>query len=66
MTKLNADCFIGEKTDVLNAYEGWSDSVAIHLSTNQQTFLGLDAKTLAKTVLQLDHSQIIIAGDNDR
>ena len=37
----------------------------MHLSTGQQTLFALDAKTLPKTVSQLEHPQIVIAADHD-
>ena len=58
--------FIGDRTDILYVCEGWADAaVAVNLSTGQQAFFALDAKTLPKTVPQLDHPNIIIAADND-
>ena len=40
-------------------------AVAVHLSTVQQALFALDAKTLPKTVSQLEHPQIVIAADHD-
>ena len=37
----------------------------MHLSTGQQTLFALDAKTLPKTVSQLEHPRIVIAADHD-
>ena len=65
MTKQNSGAFIGDRTDILYVCEGWADAVAIHLSTGQQTFFALDAKTLSKTVQKLVHPQIVITADND-
>ena len=65
MTKQNSGAFIGDRTDILYVCEGWADAVAIHLSTGQQTFFALDAKTLSKTVQKLVHPQIVIAADDD-
>ena len=65
MKKLNAGAFIGDRTDILYVCEGWADAVAVNLSTGQQTFFALDAKTLPKTVPQLAHPNVIIAADND-
>ena len=65
MKKLNAGCFIGDKTDILYVCEGYATAVAVHLSTGQQTLFALDAKTLPKTVSQLEHPQIVIAADHD-
>ena len=65
MTKLNTGSFIGDRTDILYICEGWADAVAVNLCTGQQAFFALDAKTLPKTVPQLDHPHIIIAADND-
>ena len=36
MTKLNAGCFIGDRTDILYICDGWADAVAIRSSTEQQ------------------------------
>ena len=36
MTKLNAGCFIGDKTDILYVSEDWAVAEAIHSSTDQQ------------------------------
>ena len=65
MTKLNAGCFIGDKTDILYVCEGYATAVAVHLSTGQRALFALDAKTLPKTVSQLEHPQIVIAADHD-
>ena len=65
ITKLNAGAFIGDKTDILYVCEGWADAVVINISTGQQAFFALDAKTLPKTDPQLAHPHIIIAADND-
>ena len=65
MKKLNAGAFIGDRTDILYVCEGWADAVAVNLSTGQQAFFALDAKTLPKTVPQLAHPHVIIAADND-
>ena len=65
MKKLNAGCLIGDKTDILYVCEGYAIAVAVHLSTGQQALFALDAKTLPKTVSQLEHPQIVIAADHD-
>ena len=63
--KDNAGCFIGEKTNILYVCEGWATAIAVHMATGEQALFALDAKTLVKTVSRLQHSKIIIAGDND-
>ena len=65
MKKLNAGCFIGDETDILYVCEGYATAVTVHLSTGQQALFALDAKTLPKTVSQLEHPQIVIAADHD-
>ena len=65
LKKDNAGCFIGEKSSILYVCEGWATAVAVHMATGEQALFALDAKTLVKTVRRLQHSRIIIAGDND-
>ena len=65
MRKDGAGAFIGEPSDKLYVCEGWATAVAVHKATGQQALFALDAKTLPKTVSQLDHPQIVIAADHD-
>lgn len=65
MKKDGAGCFIGEKSNILYVCEGWATAVAIHKATGEQALFALDAKTMVKTVKDLDHPNIIIAADHD-
>ena len=60
-----AGAYIGEASDVLYVCEGWATSVAVHLATGMQVLFALNDKGIPKAVRLIDHTNIIIAADND-